>query len=127
MSKIVIHPRSTRSRVLYPRAVAAQLARASLELLKWCEREELLRAQVMVGGERGYGAEDIRRLARIRSLREDLGLERDAVLIVLRMREQMIDLLQELNDLEELLMRREEELIREIQRLRRRVSEEARW
>jgi DNA-binding transcriptional MerR regulator len=96
-------------------------------LLNWCEQERLLRAQVMVGGERGYDAEDIRRLARIRSLRKDLGLEREAVLIVLHMREQMIDLLQEINDLEKLMMSREEDLIREIQRLRRRLAEEARW
>ncbi|MGD2155448.1 MAG: hypothetical protein PVG14_02615 [Anaerolineales bacterium] len=125
--KIVIHSRSKEKDVLYPQVIAAQLARASFELLKWCEREGLIQAQVMVGGERGYNAGNIRRLARISSLREDLGLDFDAIEIVYRMQQQMFELFQELEEMERIMMAREHQLLTEIQRLRRRLAEEADW
>ncbi len=125
--KIVIHPHSEKEDALYPQVIAMQLARASIELLKWCERERLIQAQVMVGGERGYSVEDIRRLAHIRSLQEDLGLNLDAVAIVFRMRERMFELFRELEEMERAMMAREYQLLAEIQRLRRRLAEEADW
>jgi DNA-binding transcriptional MerR regulator len=125
--KIVLHPHSEKEGALYPQVIAAQLARASLELIKWCQREGLVQAQVMVGGERGYSAADIRRLANIRSLKEDLGLDLDAVAIVLRMRERMFELFRELEEMERAMVAREYQLLTEIQRLRRRIAEETDW
>lgn len=125
--KIVIHPRSEKENALYPQVIAMQLARASMELLKWSEREGLIQAQVMVGGERGYSVADIRRLAHIRSLQEDLGLDLDAVAIVFRMRERMFDLFRELEEMERAMMAREYQLLAEIQHLRRRLADEADW
>ncbi len=112
---------------VYSRTVAAQLAGVSLSFLRRCEREGLLRPRAMPGGGLGYTAADVRRLMRIRRLREDLGLNLPAVEVVLRLRRQVIDLLVELDELEREMLRREQALLEEIQRLRRQLAAEARW
>jgi len=81
----------------------------------------------MVGGGLGYSAADIRRLARIRRLREDLGLNFPAVEVVLHLRRRIIELLLELDELERQMIQREQVLLEEIQRLRRQLATEARW
>lgn len=112
---------------VYSRTVAAQLAGVSLSFLRRCEREGLLRPKAMPGGGLGYTATDVRRLIRIRRLREDLGLNLPAVEVVLRLRRQVIDLLLELDELEREMLQRERALLGEIQRLRRQLAAEARW
>lgn len=112
---------------VFTHSVAAQLARVSLEFLQQCEQEGLIVARRMLGGISGFSRSDIRRLVRIRRLREDLGLEFEAVEIVLHLRQQVMDLLNEMDRIERNLLRREQELLNEIQELRRRVADEPHW
>ena len=112
---------------VYTRSAAANLARISLELLDLCEREKLIRPQRMAGGEPGFSPADIRRLARIRRLQEDLGLDLSAVEVVLHMRHRMIELLTELELAEQERVQREETLRSEIRWLRRRLAEDVDW
>ena len=112
---------------LYPRLRAAELARMSLEMLHRCEEEQLVAARPMVGGQPGYTAADIRRLARVRRLCEELELDMPAVEVVLHLRRQVLGLLAELEEAEARIARREQELLREIRLMRARYAEEPEW
>ena len=63
----------------------------------------------------------------IRRLIEDLELDLPTIDIVLRMRERIINLLNELGTLEDEMYRRHSQLENEITILRRRIAEEAKW
>ena len=112
---------------LFTREVAARLARISVEFLDQCAKEDLVRLQVMRGGGLGLSLQELRRLVRIRRLKEDLALDMPAIEIVLRMRRRMIDLMRELDELERSMARREEELMAEVRILQRRLSEGYNW
>jgi len=107
--------------ILFARSVAAQMARVSLEFLALVEAEELLRPRPTPGGEPGYSARDIERLAQIRRLHELLGLDLAAVEVVLHLRDQVEELLARLEEMERRFARREQELLTEIEVLRRRL------
>lgn len=109
---------------IFTRDVAARLARITLDFLEQCEREELIRAERMMGGGKGYTPAEIQEMARIRRLQDDLGLEFPAVEVVVRMRRRMVNLLAEMEMLEQQMWQREEELRYEIQRLRHQLAEE---
>lgn|SRR5690554_1333857 len=119
--------RSDQEDRIYPREVAARLARMPLDMLELCEEAELIRARRIATGGAGFTTADIRHLERIRRLQDDLGLDLAAVEVVLHIRRRMIELLQEVNDIEQRMLQREQELHREIRRLRRQVSESGRW
>ena len=123
--KIII--RSEEEGPLYTRQVASRLARISLELLRRCERETIVRPRPLPGGGVGYTAEDVRRLARVRRLRESLGLDLPAIEVVLHLRRQVTELQAYLAQLEREMEQREQEWSREIQELRRQLSREANW
>lgn len=125
--QLVLRSGADDEEMLYPRAVAAQLARISLDFLQRCEQEQLIRARMMAGGNEGFSPADIRHLARIRRLCEDLELELSAVEVVLHMRRRMMELLAELELVERRMIEREQALRREIQELRRRTADEAEW
>jgi hypothetical protein len=108
----------------YTRIVAAQLAEISLEFLERCETERLVRVRVIRGGVPGYSARDIRDLARIGRLREQLELDFPALEVVLHMRRQVLGLREQMERLEQEMVRREERLLRELAALRRLVAEE---
>ncbi len=108
--------------VIFTRPIAAQLARITLEFLSVLEAEALIRPRVAGQGEPGYSAEDITQICRIRRLYEDLGLDLEAVEIVLHLRRQIADLLRRMEDMERRLAGRERELMEEIQDLRRRLG-----
>ena len=112
---------------IFTRSMAAQLARITLEFLEECERAELIRAGRMPGGSPGYTTADVRNLARIRRLRQDLGLDLAGVEVVLHMRRRIVEMLGEMEAIESDMLRRERELQREIQRLRRRLAEDVDW
>jgi hypothetical protein len=124
--QLVIHTGEGEER-LYPRLRAAELARMSLEMLHQCEEEQLVAARPMVGGEPGYTAADIRRLARVRRLCEELELDLTAVEVVLHLRRQVLGLLAELEEAEARIARREQELLHEICLMRARYAEEPEW
>jgi hypothetical protein len=112
---------------LYTREVAARLARISVEFLDQCAKEDLVRLQVMRGGGLGLSLRELRRLVRIRRLKEDLALDMPAIEIVLHMRRRMINLMRQLDKLERRMTRREEELMSEVRALQRRLSERYDW
>jgi len=111
----------------YTRVVTAQLAEISIDFLERCEQQQLVHTRVIRGGTPGYSARDIRRIARIARLHEDLGLEFESLEVILNMREQILELREQIEDLEREMARREEELLRELIALRRRVTEESQW
>ena len=106
--------------LIFTRTVAAQLARVSLEFLEVLEAEALVQPRELEGGEQGYTPEDIGRLCRIRRLHETLGLELAAVEVILRLRERVAVLLAQMDEMEARFDRREQELLRELNDLRRR-------
>lgn len=127
MANYLILRSEDESERIYSPAVAAQLARITLDFLKECERADLIRAGRMPGGGRGYTTADVRNLARIRRLRQDLGLDLAAVEVVLHMRRRIVEMLRELEAIERDMLRRERELQQEIRQLRRRLAEDVEW
>lgn len=111
----------------YTRVVTAQLAEISIEFLERCETEQLVRARIIRGGNHGYSAGDIRRIARISRLHEDIGLDFAGLEVALNMREQILDLREQLDAIEQEMMRREEQLLRELVALRRQLAAESNW
>lgn len=111
---------STKGTIIFTRTVTAQLARVSLEFLERLEADELMKPRELEGGEKGYSPEDIGRLSRIRRLHETLGLDLASVEIVLSLREQVVNLLTQMEEREAHFSRREQELLQELNDLRRR-------
>jgi len=105
--------------VLYHQALASQLARVSLDFLKECEQEGLVRSQIMAHGEKGYSIAEIRQLARIRRLCDTLAVDLAAVEVILHLRQQVVDVIEQLSQLEQRMSDREHELLSEIQTMRR--------
>lgn len=122
-TKLIVRPRDDQP--YYPRLTAAEAARISLELMRRAEEAFLVQAKPAFGGIQGYSLTDIDELARIRRLREDLGLDMRAVEIILRMRQRTLDLLLQMDEMEQQMRRREQQLQHELQQLRRRLAEEA--
>jgi DNA-binding transcriptional MerR regulator len=112
--------------IFYARSAAIQLAEITIDFLQECETEGLIQFQE-VEGTVGYSAGDVRRLARIRRLRQDLELDLPAVEVVLHLRQQVSRLLNDMDQLEQRLVQREQELLREVQELRRRLAIESGW
>ncbi len=112
---------------LHTPAAASRLARTSLDFLRQCEQAELLTCREMTDGSRGYSAADIHTLARVRRLHDDLGLDLDAIAVVLHLRAQVMSLQMYLDEVEQHTMRREQELLNEVQRLRHRLAEDVVW
>ena len=103
------------------------MARISLELLRECEQEGLLQTRLMKGGSRGYSTTDIHHMVVIRNLHHDLELDLSTVDVILHMRQQVIDLLVEMDKIELRMAQREQELVNEINALRSRLAEEVEW
>jgi len=106
--------------IIFTRTVAAQLARVSLEFLDRLEAEEILMPRKLEGGDRGYTPDDIGRLCSIRRLHDTLGLDLEAVEVILTLRERVSHLLTQMEDMESRFARREQELLQELNDLRRR-------
>jgi len=124
-NQLVIHTEAEEP--LYSRPVAAQLAHISLDFLRRCERENIVRPRRLPGGGAGYTAADIRRLARVRRLRYSLELDMPAVEVVLNLRRQVLELQGYLDQLEVEIDQREQEWQREVQELRRQLAQEMKW
>jgi MerR family transcriptional regulator, heat shock protein HspR len=106
--------------IIFTRTVAAQLARVPLDFLERLEAEDLVQPQELAGGERGYTPEDIGRLCRIRRLHDTLGLDLAALEVILQMRERMMSLMAQVDEMETRFSRRERELMQELDDMRRR-------
>jgi len=104
---------------LYIRSVAIQMARVTPDFLIRCEQEGLVSAQVMTGGGMGFNSESIRQLVTIRHLYQELELDLETIDLILHMRQQIIDLNKQLDNLERRARLREQRLLSEIRELRR--------
>jgi DNA-binding transcriptional MerR regulator len=113
-------------KIVYSLTETANLARVTTEFIHKCERENLVHATV-VEGNKGYGPEAIRRLIRIRHLHQDLGLDLMAVECILRMRKQIATLQQQLDEMEQRMRWREQELLQEIQNLQKHIAIKCDW
>jgi hypothetical protein len=100
---------------IFSHTAVAHLARISLDLLHQCEQEGLF--PYTSGDRLGFSAEEIAQLSRIRRLHEDLGLDLPAIEIVLNMRQRILELTDELEDMERQMAQREQALLSEIHRL----------
>jgi MerR family transcriptional regulator/heat shock protein HspR len=121
------HDSPSKTFLIFTRTVAAQLARVSLEFLDRLEAEDLMQPRELEGGGFGYTPEDIQRLSRIRRLYDTLGLDLAAVEVVLRLREQVVDMLTRMEDMEKRFNRREQDLVKELNELRRRFLVTREW
>jgi MerR family transcriptional regulator/heat shock protein HspR len=121
------HDPPSKTSLIFTRTVAAQLARVSLEFLDRLEAEELMQPRELEGGDLGYTPEDIARLSRIRRLHDTLGLDLAGVEVVLRLREQLVDMLTRMEDMEKRFNRREQDLVKELNELRRRFLVTREW
>jgi DNA-binding transcriptional MerR regulator len=110
---------------IFSRAVAAELARVSPDFLVECERAGLLRPGPLPGGGEGYTPQDIVEICRIRRLQQDLGLDLDAIEVVLHMRRRMVEIIDEMSVLEAQMWEREQQMRSEIHRLRRLLAFDA--
>jgi len=111
----------------FSRAVAIEVANISLEFLSRCEKEELIEAQTPYDQEPAYSLQDIRRMALIYRLHEILGVHVTDLEIVLHLRQQVLDLLQQVEDMERLWIEREEQLVGELTTLRMQFADEGDW
>lgn len=111
---------SGKTPVIFARTITAQMARVSVEFLDRLEAEELMRPRAREGDEPGYAPEDIHRLTLIRRLHETLGLDLAAIDVVLHLREQMMEMLVRMEEMEQRFAQREQELLQELHELRRR-------
>ena len=111
---------------VYSLNATARLARISVKFIQQCERENLIQVTA-VGGTEGYDNNTVRRLIRIRHLHRDLGLDLTAIDYLLRMRRQIANLQKRIHDMEQQMSLREQELMDEIQRLRKQMARDCNW
>jgi len=118
---------SLQGRSIYTRTWVSQVTEISTDFLQRCVEAELVQTQINSSGEEGFSKADVRRLVRIHRLCEDLDLDLGAVEVVLHLRRQVLDLQAEIEELEAQMLRRERELLDELQSLRRRLADQAHW
>jgi DNA-binding transcriptional MerR regulator len=111
--------------MLYTRSAAARIARVSVSFWRLCEQEGLVSPSQRSGGGKGYHPEDIERMTVIRRLHEDLELDMPSLEIVLHMRQQIIELLEEVENIERQAQQREHELLAQVRELRREIARDA--
>jgi len=107
---------------IYSLTAIVQLTRVTTEFVRECERENLIEATIFQG-QRGYTYETVCRMIRIRHLHQDLGLDISAVDCILRMRQQITALQRQLNEVEQRVSEREQELLNEIKKLQQRLAQ----
>jgi DNA-binding transcriptional MerR regulator len=86
-----------------------------------------LEAHLVAGGCRGYCEADIQQPVVIRRLVGGLDLDLSTVGVVLHLRRRTFDLLDQIEQMEQRMLCREQELIAEINAMQRRISEDGEW
>ena len=112
----------SRKDLVYTRRVAAQLAEMPLERLRQLEHEGLIQVRVTVSGAQGYSVSDVQVLARLARLRQNLGLDLPPRKAARTLRRELLEMTRRMERMEEAMRQREQELVQEIERLRRRVT-----
>ena len=107
---------------LVSQVMAIHQARIDEAWLQVCEEAGWIRPKPRRGGGLGYSQRDVRRLARARRLRDQLGLNENGIDVVLHMRRQIVALQEALQSAEQERQQREQQLQAEIRRLRRQIA-----
>jgi hypothetical protein len=102
---------------------AAKLARVSEDFIYQCDREGLVKARVMLHGKQGLCFADVCKLKLVRHLHDDMGLDLEAVDVVLRYRSCIRIMQRRLDEAEQRLRQKEQEHHIEIMALRRRLAQ----
>jgi hypothetical protein len=102
---------------------AAKLARVSEDFIFRCNREGLVKTRVMLHGKQGLCFSDVCKLKLVRHLHDDMGLDLEAVDIVLRYRNQIRTMQHRLDELEQRWRQKEQEHHIEILALRRQSAQ----
>ncbi|MEJ2170631.1 MAG: chaperone modulator CbpM [Desulfobacterales bacterium] len=102
---------------------AARLARVSEDFIYQCDREGLVNARVMLHGKQGLCFADVSKLKLVRHLHDDMGLDLEAVDIVLRYRGRIRIMQRRLDEAEQRLRQKEQEHHIEVLALRRRSAQ----
>lgn len=110
---------------LMARQMAAEMARISEEMLRECEERLLVEPKWLPDGGAGFDTRDVRRLARIRRLQTQLGLDYAGIEVALHMRRRIIEMQRQMEALERQMVEREQQLRRELRQLQRRLAEDA--
>lgn len=116
---LTVHPDQPETHFDY--CTAARLAKVSETLIRFCEREDLIRSRVMPHGRKGLCVEDVTKLKLIRHYHEDLGLDLAAVEFILQYRTRVQQMHRRLEEMQKRLQRQVERHRLEILRLRRQV------
>jgi hypothetical protein len=102
---------------------AARLSRVAEDFISRCDRAGLVKTRVMLHRKKGLCFADVRKLKLVRHLHEDMGLDLEAVDIVLRYRNQLQVMQRRLDEMEQRLRRKGEAHQIEILALRRQSAE----
>jgi hypothetical protein len=102
---------------------AAKLARVSENFIYRCDREGLVEARVMLHGKQGLCFADVCKLKLVRHLHDDMGLELEAVDLVLRYRNRIRAMQRRLADMEQQMRQKEQAHQVEILALSRRLAQ----
>jgi MerR family transcriptional regulator/heat shock protein HspR len=102
---------------------AARLSRVAEDFIHRCDREGLIKTRVMLHGKKGLCFADVRKLKLVRHLHGDIGLDLEAVDIVLRYRNRIQEMQRRLDEMEQRLRQKEQEHHIEILALRRRLAQ----
>jgi hypothetical protein len=87
---------------------AAKLARVSEDFIYWCAREGLVEAVAMLHGKKGLCFADVCKLKLVRHLHDDMGLDLEAVDLVLRYRNRIRAMQRRLADMEQQMRQKEQ-------------------
>ena len=104
---------------------AARLARVSIAFIRECEREDLVCCRTMLHGKKGLCVAEVRKLKLVRHLHEDLGLDLEAVDMVLRYRNRIQALQNRLEKAEAGWQRRRQQYRAEIGALKAKLAKAA--
>ena len=102
---------------------AAKLARVSEDFIYRCDREGLVTSRIMLHGKKGLCFSDVCKLKLVRHLHEDMGLDLEAVDLVLRYRNQIRTMQRWLAVMEQRLRQKDQEHHIEILALRRQSAQ----
>jgi hypothetical protein len=102
---------------------AAELARVSEDFIYRCDREGLVTSRVMLHGKKGLCFSDVCKLKLVRHLHEDMGLDLEAVDLVVRYRNQIRTMQRRFDELEQRLRQKDQEHHIEILALRRQSAQ----
>ncbi|SEA27092.1 MerR HTH family regulatory protein [Desulfuromusa kysingii] len=123
MKKYPLSVFCTDSEIHFEYRIVAQLTRVTEEFILQCEHEELVTAHPMLHGAKGLNPADVSKIKLIRYLHQDMGLSLEAVDFVLRYRERVKTMEQQLNDMKQQLRQKELDHQAEILTLCRRLAQ----